>query len=1081
MGEDFQNDLSYRVNPLLQDSTNIQTSPTLISNASSANVNSRLGPVQTAIPSTASSMNRPTWLPLQQHIHHLRHTSLLPAVESSFVHGHGHGHRRSASAGINVNTSTSNSPSFSHPSSANFHPQVTPTSSFYPSSVFSTPPSSADSFTASPTVSSKYSLASSNVSPISPNVSNSPRRHAKSHSVATVSSPAMPPLAPLSAHALPPPPSVKSSPLPTLNSVPPLLRPQPRILDGRWRPSTSHNNSPTHSANPSFSGNIVNQPSSSLRPDGGGHRHRRSTGSLSLNSSIASTNNYPAGGSGNTRRNLFSPYLPQSSIPSLLAEHRLVTGVLVVSKKNRSDAFVNVNGLDAEVFICGSKDRNRALEGDVVAVELLDVEEVWTGKLEKEENRRRKDPISTRGSFDNLANDSLLFEVPQRSAIKARDDEQVEGQTLFLLDQKQLSSEEKPKYAGHVVAVLQRAPGQVFSGSLGILRPSSAANKERQGTTNGGQGPTMISGEKPKIVWFKPSDKRVPLIAIPTEQAPSDFLNNDQKYSHSLFLASIKRWPVTSLHPFGMLVGELGPMNYIESQVAALLHDTGAHTEPWEGSAAASASSSLDALSNDFLNNANRSDYRSEDVFMFTGHKRNNQPDNSDNKLDDFSSPFVSSAFHIRPTGNGYHVGIHITDVSRIIEPGSPLDRELQRRGNTVSLCQRTVSLFPPALGDALALKEGKDCYTISLLLDVSSSGKIRGTWVGWAVIHPRKAYPIEKANELLESDPRLKLFSTVGSRIRVHHLGTDIPLNRYCNLVRRWDEENSSFNPNQTNLFASSPVEVLRETYLDTANRAVASHLRREFRDSAFLRVQKMPSRENCRMLQSMAVQMGCVLDLSSPKSLLRSLCLIEDETIRNILQLYYYKITPRAVYEMPKYRPDIAMNMLNLTLDDETDDLTHFTEPLDRYADLVVHYQLQLLLQGETASEKRLRVWSQAANDISRRLVISKFAQETSVHIKIFSEWVEKHQPWQDGVVCFIAPSYFDVFFPGLGMEKRVHLDLLNLIHVRYEEDQGILSLYGDDGAVRIVKLLSPVRVKLFAQLSTPPLINVSKAELV
>ncbi|EPX71959.1 RNB-like protein [Schizosaccharomyces octosporus yFS286] len=1076
MGEEFQNDFAYRVNPLLQDSTNLQTNPNFISGVSSANLNPRLGSVQPAISSgVSSSLNRPTWLPLQQHIHHLRHTSLLPAVESSFVHGHGHGsgHRRSASTGINVNTSMPNS-SFSHPSSANIYPQVTPTSSFYPSNVFSTPPSSADSFNASPTISNKYNLASSNVSPISPNVASSPRRHGKSHSVHSVSSPPISSLPPLSSHALSSAP-IKNSPLPPLNSVPPLLRPQPRNLDGRWRPSASQNNSPTHSANPSFSGNITNQPSSSLRPDGGGHRHRRSTGSLSVNSSMSAANNYSVGGGpGNTRRNLFSPYLPQSSIPSLLAEHRLVTGVLIVSKKNRSDAFVHVSGLDAEVFICGSKDRNRALEGDVVAVELLDVEDVWAGKLEKEENRRRKDPISTRGSLENLGADTVLFEVPQRSAIKARDDEQVEGQTLFLLDQKQLSTEEKPRYAGHVVAVLQRAPGQVFSGSLGILRPSSAANKERQGSTNAGQGPTAVSGEKPKIVWFKPSDKRVPLIAIPTEQAPSDFLENDQKYADSLFLASIKRWPVTSLHPFGMLVGELGPMNFIESQVAALLHDTGAHTEPWEGSAAASASSSLDALSNDFLNNANRNDYRSEDVFLFTGH-------NSHSDLDDVANSFVSSAFHIRPTGNGYHVGIHITDVSRVIEPGSPLDRELQRRGNTVSLCQRTVSLFPPALGDALTLKEGKDCYTVSLLLDVSSSGKIRGTWVGWAIIHPRKAYSIEKANELLESDPRLKLFSTVSSRIRAHHLGTDIPLDRYCKLFRRWDEENTSFDPKQTNLFASSAVEVLRQTLLDAANRAVANHLRREFRDNAFLRVQKMPSRENCRMLQSMAVQMGCVLDLSSPKSLLRSLCLIEDDTIRNILQLYYYKITPRAVYEMPKYRPNIAMSMLSLTLDDETDDSTHFTEPLDRYADLIVHYQLQLLLQGESASEKRLRVWSQAANDISRRLVISKFAQETSVHVKIFSEWMEKHQPWQDGVVCFIAPSYFDVFFPGLGMEKRVHLDLLNLIHVRYEEDQGVLFLYSEDGAVRVVKLLCPVRVKLFTQLSTPPLINVAKAEFI
>ena len=62
----------------------------------------------------------------------------------------------------------------------------------------------------------------------------------------------------------------------------------------------------------------------------------------------------------------------------------------VSTKKNRSDAYVSTNVLDADIFICGSKDRNRALEGDLVAVELLDVDEVWDSKREKEEKRNAR-------------------------------------------------------------------------------------------------------------------------------------------------------------------------------------------------------------------------------------------------------------------------------------------------------------------------------------------------------------------------------------------------------------------------------------------------------------------------------------------------------------------------------------------------------------------------------------------------------------------------------------------------------------------------------------------------------------------
>lgn len=86
----------------------------------------------------------------------------------------------------------------------------------------------------------------------------------------------------------------------------------------------------------------------------------------------------PGGGNNQQqRKSLFAPYLPAASIPPLLQTGKLVIGILRVNKRNRSDAYVSTDVLDSDVFICGSKDRNRALEGDVVAVELLDVDEVW--------------------------------------------------------------------------------------------------------------------------------------------------------------------------------------------------------------------------------------------------------------------------------------------------------------------------------------------------------------------------------------------------------------------------------------------------------------------------------------------------------------------------------------------------------------------------------------------------------------------------------------------------------------------------------------------------------------------------------
>ena len=78
-------------------------------------------------------------------------------------------------------------------------------------------------------------------------------------------------------------------------------------------------------------------------------------------------------------------------------------------------------------------------------------------------------------------------------------------------------------------------PGQLFSGTLGLLRPSSAATKEKQEAERReregdryDEQAAKKDMERPKIVWFKPTDKRVPLIAIPTEQAPPDFVLHRQ-------------------------------------------------------------------------------------------------------------------------------------------------------------------------------------------------------------------------------------------------------------------------------------------------------------------------------------------------------------------------------------------------------------------------------------------------------------------------------------------------------------------------------------------------------------------------
>jgi protein SSD1 len=157
------------------------------------------------------------------------------------------------------------------------------------------------------------------------------------------------------------------------------------------------------------------------------------------------------------------------------------------------------------------------LEGDVVAVRLVDVDRVLREKKEKEEAKvvRNGGQIRTR-----------------------QPDEEDENEIVFGGDED--VDVVKPKYCGVVVAILERAQNQVFSGTLTLRRPNNKrAQEENQENGQDAAHGKPTTTEAPRIVWFKAVDKRVPLIAIPIEQAPTDFVEDNESYAERLFVVSL--------------------------------------------------------------------------------------------------------------------------------------------------------------------------------------------------------------------------------------------------------------------------------------------------------------------------------------------------------------------------------------------------------------------------------------------------------------------------------------------------------------------------------------------------------------
>jgi len=771
------------------------------------------------------------------------------------------------------------------------------------------------------------------------------------------------------------------------------------------------------------------------------------------------------------RKTLFTPYLPQATLPALLSDGQLVAGILRVNKKNRSDAYVTTTDLDADIFICGSKDRNRALEGDMVAVELLDVDEVWGQKREKEEKKKRKDIGDSRSGNITAVNDATTApesaaseggirrrgSLKQRPTQKKNDDVEVEGQSLLLMEEDEINDEQKPLYAGHIVAVIERVAGQMFSGTLGLLRPSSQATKEkqeaeRQARDGGGNFGRQQDRqpERPKIVWFKPTDKRVPLIAIPTEQAPKDFVERHQDYASKIFVACIKRWPITSLHPFGTLVEQLGDAGELKVETDALLRDNNFGPDEFSDAVLKNVGHEDWSVANDGAAAIEgRRDFREETTFTVDP--------NDSKELDD--------AIHIRDLGDGkVEIGFHVADVVHFFKSNSLVDREAKKRGTAVYLMNRDVNMLPPKLSqDVCCLSPGEERYTVSVVFKIDkSTGRVieEDTWIGKGIIKSSGKLAYEEVDAVINgtssssdavSEERAKqilMLHSITNKFRQARFGGDTVANiPPLRLMYQLDDENV---PVEHNIFVSSPAHEMIEELSHKTNAAVAEKIYQAMPDRALLRKQPSPNPRRLATFAERMMNIGYEMDISTSAALQNSLFRIENDDIRRGMETLAVKSMGRAKYVVPAKATDGVLDhyALNLPL------YTHFTNPSRRYADIVVHRQLEAVLSGNVNEfNEDIETLAKTAETCNTKKDSAHAAQEQSVHIESCRQMSRKSAEQGGdlisiGIVICVYESAFDVLIPEYGFEKRVHCDQLPLKKAEFDKNQRLLELYWEKG---------------------------------
>ncbi len=392
-----------------------------------------------------------------------------------------------------------------------------------------------------------------------------------------------------------------------------------------------------------------------------------------------------------------------------------------------------------------------------------------------------------------------------------------------------------------------------------------------------------------------------------------------------------------------------------------------------------------------------------------------------------------------RLDGGDLEVGVHIADVSFYVRRGSELDDEALDRGTSVYLVDRVVPMLPHALSSGLcSLGPEEDRLTMSVVFRMDEDGRVRDWELTRGVVNSDHRLSYDQANDLLqgEADGPEELIRALrdlhgvsrGIRRRRSERGSidfDLPEARVV--------LNAAGEPTDIQRVLRLPTHEMIEDLMIQANEAVAELALEE--DLPFLfRIHPEPDEEKMDQLREMAATFGHPLPSRqiSPKDLARFVDAMEDTPQEQLVNQSTLRSMQKAVYS-----PE---NIGHFGLASEA--YAHFTSPIRRYPDLVVHRQLGRWLddpaKARSADAGRL---STVAEHCSRRERVAQEAERDSVDLKKI-EFMERHVGEEfDGAIAGVTAFGFFVLLDEYHVEGLVHVSTLTDDYYVYIEEQHAL----------------------------------------
>ncbi|MGL6269883.1 MAG: ribonuclease R [Chitinophagaceae bacterium] len=354
-----------------------------------------------------------------------------------------------------------------------------------------------------------------------------------------------------------------------------------------------------------------------------------------------------------------------------------------------------------------------------------------------------------------------------------------------------------------------------------------------------------------------------------------------------------------------------------------------------------------------------------------------------------------------------YEIGVHIADVSHYVEPETELDKSAYERATSVYLPDRVLPMLPERISNELcSLRPHEDKLTYSCIFQIDSKAEIKHYWIGRTVIHSNHRFTYEDVQEIIEKkeghyDNEVLLLHELAQKLRKGRFKNGA-INFSSQEVRfRLDEEGK---PLGIIIKESKESHQLIEEFMLLANRTIAenvSKMKINKKEIPFpYRIHDQPDEEKLLPFIAFAQKFGYSFDINSPEAITSSfnnmLLAVKGTPEQHVLEQLGIRTMAKAIYT--------TENIGHYGLGFEF--YCHFTSPIRRYPDIMVHRILDQVLSGKIKPDKKLEEKCRHSSERERAAMETERASNKYKQVEYMKQFLGEEF---DGVISGVASFGF------------------------------------------------------------------------